>query len=69
MWWKEYADHRYDEPLKKQRVETGKGIVGCEMNDRHGYGTTLHRSQYRIKRGLITGFFAWLFGVKEENDG
>ena len=51
MWWKENKDYRYDKPLKRHTVETGKGIVGCEMNDIHGYGNTMHRSQFRKKRG------------------
>lgn len=66
MWWKEYEDCKYDEPLKKQTLEPGKGIIGCEMHERNGYGTTLHRSQYRAKKGPITKFISWLFGVKEK---
>lgn len=68
MWWKEYQDCPYDEPLRKERVETGKGIIGCEMNDRNGYGTTLHRSKYRVKRGFFTGLLSWLFGYSEDNN-
>lgn len=65
MWWREYRDCRYDTPLRKEKVEPGHGIVGCEMQERMGYGTTKHRSQEHLKRGMITSFIAWLFGFKE----
>lgn len=38
MWWKEYADVRPDDPLVKEPVEPGKGIVGCEMHGFYGWG-------------------------------
>lgn len=66
MWWKEYADYRYDKPMKRETVETGKGIIGCEMHDVHGYGTTDHKSQYYRRGGVLTGLMTYLFGFKEE---
>jgi len=64
VWWQEYKDYRYDKPLKRHKVETGKGIVGCEMNDRNGYGVTMHRSTETKQPGLLTHLFTWLFGLK-----
>ncbi len=53
MWWKEYQDYKEDEPLRKQRVEVGKGIVGCEMHEECGWGLTKHREPKPKKPGLL----------------
>jgi hypothetical protein len=58
MWPKSYKDYPEDKPLKKERVETGKGIIGCEMNDLNGWGNTLH-----IHKKKRTGLLAALFGI------
>lgn len=42
MWPKAYRDYKTDEPLIKERVEPGKGIIGCEMHDLNGWGLSLH---------------------------
>jgi len=57
MWPKKYKDYKKDEPLKKERVETGKGIVGVEMNDSYGWAETFHQKP-KPKKGI----FARLFG-------
>ena len=31
-----------DQPLKRERVEPGKGIVGCEMHEDFGWGERYH---------------------------
>ena len=41
MWPKFYRDYKVDTTLKQQQVESGKGIVGCEMHDLNGWGTTI----------------------------
>lgn len=53
MWPKAYRDYKTDEPLVKQRVEPGKGIVGCEMHDLNGWGNTLHVPAEKKKRGFF----------------
>ena len=42
MWPKSYKDYPKDTPLVKNRVEPGKGIVGCEMSEPNGWGDTFH---------------------------
>ena len=42
MWPKNYKDKPPDTPLKKNRIESGKGIVGCEMHEINGWGTSYH---------------------------
>jgi hypothetical protein len=59
MWPKEYEDYQEDDPLKKERLETGKGIVGVEMNDSFGWGESFH-TKPKPKKGLL----ARLFGGK-----
>ncbi len=49
MWPKEYRDYPKDKPLVKNRVEPGKGIVGCEMHDLNGWGTTHHVAYQKPK--------------------
>jgi len=58
MWHKEYRDYRLDSPLKKERVEPGKGIIGCEMAELNGWGNTLHNAfekSYKksVQRGQV----------------
>lgn len=43
MWFREYKDYPIDKPLLKQQVESGKGIIGCEMHERNGWGVAFHR--------------------------
>jgi hypothetical protein len=53
MWQKEYRDYKKDQPLVKQRVEPGRGIIGCEMHELNGWGNTLHqikKKKYEPKR-------------------
>lgn len=50
MWPKAYRDYEIDKPLIKYQVEPSQGIIGCEMHDLNGWGTTLH-----IPRGRFAG--------------
>lgn len=50
MWPKEYRDYKKDEPLVKNRVEPSKGIVGCEMHERNGWGNTFQKKKHEPKR-------------------
>jgi len=56
MWPKKYKDYPVDEPLKKETVEPGDGIIGVEMNDINGWGEQHHRPPRR-KQGLIARLF------------
>lgn len=50
MWPKAYRDYKTDEPLIKERVEPGKGIIGCEMHDLNGWGLSLHIPRKKKKK-------------------
>lgn len=52
MWYREFRDYPPDSPLKQERVEPGKGIVGCEMHEHFGWGQAFHQHPPR-KRGLL----------------
>lgn len=63
MWQKSYRDYKRDEPLVKQKVEAGQGIIGCEMHDLNGWGEGRHvRRRASKKRGffrtLLDSFFS-----------
>lgn len=61
MYPKSFKDYPEDMPLKKERVESGKGIIGCEMHDINGWGNTLHEQSPKKRRGLL----AALLGKKD----
>lgn len=67
MWHKEYRDYKTDEPLKKNTVSPGKGIIGCEMHEINGWGNTLQHPKKR-KHGLIGKLLIQLFGEKKKED-
>jgi hypothetical protein len=62
MWYREYRDYKPDEPLVKEKVGPGKGIVGCEMHEINGWGNSRHIPKKR-KKGLfgtlLESFFQW----------
>lgn len=53
MWPKKYRDYKTDEPLIKEQVQPGKGIIGCEMHEINGWGAEHHVPLKKRKRGLI----------------
>lgn len=63
MWPKSYKDYPKDKTLKKEKVESGKGIVGCEMHEINGWGNTHHTPRPQ-KRGVIYHFLEKVFGGK-----
>lgn len=63
MWFKKYRDYPPDESLIKEKVEPGKGIIGCEMHDINGWGESFHQYQPRKKR-----FFKEIFKSKKKNE-
>lgn len=64
MWYREYKDYPPDQPLVNERVETGKGIVGCEMHDLMGWGQTYHKPPKSKKRGILRTLLSLVFRVK-----
>lgn len=56
MWPKNYKDKPEDTPLKSIKIETGKGIVGCEMHEFNGWGLNYHIPKER-KRGFFRNLF------------
>lgn len=42
MWFKQYQDYPIDTPVIQEPVESGRGIIGCEMHEIYGWGSRLH---------------------------
>lgn len=61
MWFKQYKDYPIDTSLIHERVEPGKGIVGCEMHEPNGWGES-YTLPKRKKGGLIRKLLNSLFG-------
>lgn len=68
MWDKEYKDYPRDTPLKKCRLEPGKGFSGCEMGDVNGWGETYHVAPRPKKRGLFYTLLTSIFGSSKEKN-
>jgi|GEM_PF-1027211 len=49
MWPKSYKDYRKDEDLIKYQVESGKGIIGCEMHEFNGWGSSYDQKKRKKK--------------------
>jgi hypothetical protein len=64
MWFKEYRDYPTDRPLINEQLESGKGIIGCEMHDLNGWGTELHCFKQR-KKGIWANLMIYLFRKRE----
>lgn len=60
MWPKSYRDYKKDESLVKYSVEPSRGIIGCEMHDLNGWGTSYHVRRKKA-RGLIATLLNNLF--------
>lgn len=50
MWPKSYRDYPKDKPLIKNQVEPGKGIIGCEMHDLNGWGSSWHHTRKEFRK-------------------
>lgn len=44
MWPKDYKDYPKDSSLIKEKVDSGKGIIGCEMHESNGWGNSFHNN-------------------------
>jgi len=42
MWYRYFKDYPPDSPLIKEQVSPGHGIIGCEMHELNGWGSTYH---------------------------
>lgn len=67
MWYKAYRDYPEDTPLIKEQVEPSHGIIGCEMHELNGWGTTLHYHPKERKRGFLRSLLSPLT-KKSQND-
>ncbi len=56
MWPKSYKDYKKDEDLIKYQVEPNHGIVGCEMHELNGWGSTLHIPRKKRRKNLFELF-------------
>ena len=63
MWHREYRDYKTDAPLKKQTLEVGRGISGCEMHEINGWGNTLHHEKKK-KKGFLASLMLYIFGAE-----
>jgi hypothetical protein len=66
MWFKEYRDYPIDKPLVKEQVESGHGIIGCEMHEINGWGTHLHQIKPR-KKGIFSRLMSHFFREKNQH--
>lgn len=57
MWFKHYRDYPHDKPIIKEQVEPSHGVIGCEMHDLYGWGTSHHITRRQWRKGLISRFF------------
>lgn len=62
MWHNTYKDYPPDDPLIQNPVQSGKGIIGCEMHDLNGWGEKQHKSNIPPKTTLST-LCSWLLGT------
>ena len=58
MWYREYQDTKNDEPVKRNTLESGKGIKGCEMQEHCGWGLDYHKPKRKpgMLRALLSLF-------------
>jgi hypothetical protein len=60
MWKNTYKDYKPDSAWTKERVEAGKGIVGCEMQELNGWGHPFQMQQPQ-KKGFLRTLLIFLF--------
>ncbi len=52
MWKNTYKDYKPDTRYIQESVTTGKGIIGCEMNELYGWGEKHHITPSKPKKGI-----------------
>jgi hypothetical protein len=60
VWRSIYKDYKPDGKWIKEEVESGKGIIGCEMHELNGWGNNIHKHEIK-KDGWIRTFLNLLF--------
>lgn len=68
MWHREYKDYEIDKPLIHYQVSPGNGIIGCEMHDLNGWGTTIHVPVKRKRKGILSSLITLVFGTGKKRD-
>lgn len=48
MWNRKYKDYPKDTQMLKEKVESGKGITGCEMHEVYGWGEAFYDLDERV---------------------
>ena len=64
MWPKAYQDYKEDEPLIKEQVEPGKGIIGCEMHEKNGWGQTFAKKPAH-RSGFLKSFLSFFIQIEK----
>jgi len=64
MWHNTYKDYKQDESWIQEKVETGNGIIGCEMNELNGWGEIYHHFPKESKKNFFRRFLENLFKRK-----
>ncbi len=62
MWFKAFRDYPVDSPLRKETVEPGKGIIGCEMHEVNGWNDYPFISENHMSKSPNVR-------IKSENNG
>lgn len=62
MWSREFKDYPTDSTLKQEKVEPGKGIIGCEMHEPFGWGSSAHHPPPPKKIGFFRTLLKQIFG-------
>ena len=60
MWPKKYRDYGVDKSLINDPVESGRGIIGCEMHELNGWGNTLPTHK-KAKNGFFRSLVLYFF--------
>lgn len=68
MWYREYKDYPPDTPLIHEKVEPSKGIIGCEMHELNGWGTSWHQPKKAPRKGFLATLLSSFFDEKEKEE-
>lgn len=60
MYPKNFKDYPTDAPLKHEKVDSGKGIVGCEMHEQMGWG---HEHDIALKPKKVSLFRSLIYKI------
>lgn len=64
MWFREFKDYPIDKKVIRAPVETGKGIIGCEMNELMGWGNNIHIAPKK-RKGIVARLLEYLSGTEK----